>query len=207
MSAPTSGRPTRRRFLIQRRFQLKYMLVIVIAGAAIALLFGAIMYQVQLEVADLALPATRASDRERVVTLLVIVTAIVLAGTLALFGLLLTHRVAGPVFVIGRYLRILGEGRYPLLRPLRQDDELQEFYEAFHEAVDKLRARDHADGQLISDLATRVEQLAGPSGEASEIVDAMRRLSARKQESAESAVPPTASLSKLEAATRQGDAD
>lgn len=196
-------KPLRRTFLIQRRFQLKYILVIVIAGAAISMLFGAIMYQAHVEVSEMAFAtATRNSERDRIVLALVIATAVLLAATLATFGVLITHRVAGPIFVLGRYVKLLGEGRYPALRPLRRDDELQEFYEAFHEAVDKMRARDRDEGQALSVAIERLSPLADTEETRAALED-LRAIVARKLESSGSAVPATDSVFRIQAARRQ----
>jgi hypothetical protein len=75
---------------------------------------------------------------------------------LAFWGLVVTHRVSGPLYVLARYLRELSEGRYPDLRPLRRHDELQDFFAAFEDAIHHLRDRDEA---LLAELQGAVTRL------------------------------------------------
>jgi methyl-accepting chemotaxis protein len=63
---------------------------------------------------------------------------VVLVG---LFGIFVTHKVAGPIYKIKRLLRQLGDGKLVYEGRLRRGDELQDFWAVFAEAVDKLRAR------------------------------------------------------------------
>jgi hypothetical protein len=60
----------------------------------------------------------------------------------ATWGLILTHRISGPLFVLTRHLGILAEGRYPEVRGLRKSDELDYFYTAFEVAIESMRKRD-----------------------------------------------------------------
>jgi hypothetical protein len=64
------------------------------------------------------------------------------AAALGLLGFIMTYRVAGPVYVMGHFLALLAEGRYPTRRALRKNDELQGFYTHFLEAVDAMKERD-----------------------------------------------------------------
>lgn len=53
-----------------------------------------------------------------------------------------THRIAGPVFVMSRYMREMLAGRTPqTLRPLRKHDEFQEFYKLFRDMVELFRSK------------------------------------------------------------------
>lgn len=53
-----------------------------------------------------------------------------------------THRVSGPIYVISNFMRDIIEGREPKLRPLRDKDELKDFYELFKEMVASVRNRE-----------------------------------------------------------------
>ena len=72
-------------------------------------------------------------------------TLTVAAGVaLGLWGLIITHRVCGPLFVVTRYLGELSEGRYPDTRVLRDKDFLDDFYVAFESTVNTMREREIA---------------------------------------------------------------
>jgi nitrogen fixation/metabolism regulation signal transduction histidine kinase len=74
----------------------------------------------------------------RVMTTLVAgLTALVLFVALA--GIVITHRVAGPIFKMKRQIRELGEGNLRMPGKLRKGDELVHFFETFEETVKNLR--------------------------------------------------------------------
>src|SRR5262245_1712929 len=81
--------------------------------------------------------------------------ALVMALVLSLVGLLVSHRVAGPMRVLRGQLRQLAEGAFPRWRPLRSHDELRDVFAEFHATVDALRRREHEEvAALESALAT-----------------------------------------------------
>ncbi len=51
----------------------------------------------------------------------------------------LTHRISGPVYVMSNYFREIINGHLPDPRPLRDNDELKNFYELFREVVQSLK--------------------------------------------------------------------
>src|SRR5690606_10858206 len=59
-----------------------------------------------------------------------------------IWGLIVTHRISGPLYIVARYLDVMAEGQYPDVRPLRKRDELQELFASFAEAVNSMRSRD-----------------------------------------------------------------
>jgi nitrogen fixation/metabolism regulation signal transduction histidine kinase len=56
-------------------------------------------------------------------------------------GIIITHKVAGPIFKMKRQIRELGDGRLRLPGKLRKGDELVEFFETFEDTVRSLRTR------------------------------------------------------------------
>jgi len=72
---------------------------------------------------------------------LVIITAIV---SILFYKILLkrTLRISGPVFVLKRYMNEIINGNFPKIRPLRDNDELQDLHETFTKMVDELKKRE-----------------------------------------------------------------
>lgn len=207
-AAPARVKVGRRNFLVDRGFQLKYTLYMVVVGAAISLLFGAMMYQAHVEATqliDMPDPLREAVKMQDSTLLwLVMAIAVVMAVALGLFGILVTHRVAGPIYVFGHYMNVLGEGRYPMLRPLRKNDELKTFYETFHGAVALLKERDRTRGEELKKIAAAIEEAAAKSPEAAALKPAAETLKAmadKMLEAASSADPATPGQ-KAEAASR-----
>lgn len=150
----------RRTYLVDPGFQLRYAALLAGAGAALALLCGLWLHQAHLQATELlpldaeARALVERSDLELLGALLGITALMALA--LGVLGVLITHRVAGPVLVLGRYLQAFAAGRYPRVRALRRGDELQRLFGAFAEGVEALRDRERAHADLLDEAATRV---------------------------------------------------
>lgn len=114
----------------------------------------------------------------------VAVGALGMAGLLALFGLLLTHRVAGPIHVMSLYISTLAAGRYPRMRPLRKKDELRGFFDRLSDAVDRIREREAEEVRLLSEVITALEPLA-TTLESQAALSILTSLQARKRQATE----------------------
>ncbi|HOK91866.1 MAG TPA: hypothetical protein PLN03_03455 [Spirochaetota bacterium] len=81
------------------------------------------------------------TDYNRIL-LITLLICVVLQGIL-LFVLIvrLTHRISGPILVMSNYMKEIIEGKMPNPRPLRDKDELKEFYDLFREMVNSLKKR------------------------------------------------------------------
>lgn len=110
--------------------------------------------QLKQRAADLATQQARA-------TLLLAVALTLLVLGIGLAGIMVTHRVAGPIFKMKRLLRHVGEGHLVLREKLRKGDELQHFFEAFEGMVESLRARQAAEIAKLDTAIARLEREAG----------------------------------------------
>jgi len=77
---------------------------------------------------------------------LIVITVMAAVGIatgcfLFLYLIRLTHRIAGPISVIDRYLEDLMKGTTPDIRPLRKSDELKDFYQRFTAFIESLRRK------------------------------------------------------------------
>jgi HAMP domain-containing protein len=187
------GRFPRRIYVVDRRFQLKYTGLLVLFGGAIMAAFGWAVWREVLINSDLlegkrieqgllagqaaglpnidAFHQTLASADQRMLGI-ILLAALAVAATLGLLGILITHRIAGPVLVLSRYAEALSQGTYPAMRPLRKNDELKEYFEVFRHAVDRLKAKEAAE---IAELQAVASTLSGESGER------LRSIVSRKQ--------------------------
>lgn len=68
---------------------------------------------------------------------------------LGLAGIVITHKVAGPIFKMKRLLREVGEGKLVVPGRLRKGDELVEFFDVFATMVEKLRVRQEKEIELL----------------------------------------------------------
>jgi hypothetical protein len=73
-------------------------------------------------------------------------------------GIVITHKVAGPIFKMKRLVREVGEGRWIVpVGKLRKGDELTDFFGVFEEAVVHLRDRQNTE---IAQISSAIESLA-----------------------------------------------
>ncbi len=96
-----------------------------------------------------------------------------LAGALSLLvvliglaGIIVTHKIAGPIYKMKRLLRRVSDGRYQKEGGLRKGDELQHFFDAFLSMLDSLRSR---ESSKIERLDRAIAQLE-PSVDAEKLV-------------------------------------
>ncbi len=172
-SAPVSRdtKPYKRRLvpIVDARFQWKYTLIITAIGVGITCVMGMMLYRAYADNARLLelegdlVMQQQVMRGNQLFFLYLVVLIVAMAFALVLFGLVITHRVSGPLYVMARYLGEIVEGRYPDLRPLRKHDELRAFFSTFEQTVGALRARDGAalrDLDLVIAKAGRARQNA-----------------------------------------------
>jgi len=200
MAVPTH--PPRRTYLVDRHFQLKYTALLVACGGIIMTLFGlAVVREVHAnsellegkrieesllgaagKVPSLADFQDSLSATDHRMTLVILGTALATAIALGLIGLLVTHRIAGPVLVLSRYAQALAEGRFPRMRALRRNDELKAFFQVFRDAIEQLREKQAAEATKLEELA---KQMTGTAA------DELRALAKAKRDGlGEAGSPP-----------------
>ena len=192
-AAPPARRLGRRTFVVDPAFQVRYTLLLAGLGAFVSGLFGALMYVAHLEAyrgLDQAFAklgakvppevALQLSESDTTLVWLIIAAAVLMAIALGLFGMLITHRVAGPIYVMTRIVSGVAQGKYPPIRPLRKGDELQGFFNRLHEAIDALRARETSDAELIEQVVKKLGPGGAGAGASAEL-EALKALGERKR--------------------------
>jgi hypothetical protein len=162
LDSSPSERPhiLRRTLLVDAGFQFRYMFRFAAIGAFGVLLVGVLASRViRNAVEEGGSPEVMLASSN---TLLWLggVGALVMAVLTSLVGLVLTHRVAGPVHVMNLYLASIAAGRFPRLRPLRQGDELREFFDSLSYTVDRLREREAEEARLLTEVIDALHPLA-----------------------------------------------
>lgn len=119
--------------------------------------------QLEQQRVELAAQSERlASSQQRMLwTLVVVLLVLVLAIGAA--GIVVTHKVAGPIFKMKRQLGDVASGSLRLPAGLRKGDELVEFHEAFRDMV--VHLREERQKQLAVLDATLAELDSGSDGD------------------------------------------
>jgi hypothetical protein len=84
----------------------------------------------------------------------------------ALASVVVTHRVAGPVFKLRRHLRELGDGNLQDPGSLRRGDELGELFLVYGEALAKLRERRQQQLALVERALADLGEATSPAAQA-----------------------------------------
>jgi methyl-accepting chemotaxis protein len=81
------------------------------------------------------------------------------------FGIVLTHRVAGPMFSLIRHVRRIGAGRWNIKMRQRPGDDLQMVVRHLNEMTDHLVQMTHQDLESLDKIKTGLIQFNGEIGE------------------------------------------
>lgn len=86
--------------------------------------------------------------QSRMMATLLAVLVLLMVG-IFVTGIMVTHKVAGPIFKMKRQIREVGDGHLRIPGKLRKGDELVHFFEAFERMVKSLRARQEAEIEML----------------------------------------------------------
>ncbi len=166
----------KRAWLIDRSFQLKYTALLVVAGTLVSALFGGAMYLAHVKYRSSLILAGGGDlvPRNDSTGLTLLLVTIGMAICLGVVGVVITHRVAGPLFVMSGYVGALARGRYPKMRKLRKGDELQAFFERFYAGVEGMRVREAAEAEAMTG-ALRTLRDGGGNPAALAVLEAIRQ--------------------------------
>lgn len=107
--------------------------------------------------------------------LLILGAGAVLLTLLVLMGVVITHRIVGPVHKMKRLLRKLSTGRLVVDERLRRGDELEDLFETFLQTTYSLRAQQRARIATLDDTLARAEA----TGASEEVKGGLRVLRAQ----------------------------
>lgn len=203
--APAGPRPRYKRklsnYLLDRKLQLRYVMLVTIMSGVIAGALGYMIYQqkraasesIEQDLRALTQADSSQSDfqervarglqsEDRALVYKMVGVGVGLVVILSLYLLIMTHKVAGPLYKVSMYFDRMAVGRLGVVTPLREGDMLQDFYAQFQEMHDAVRARAQRDvGVLEASLtALRTAQNQGDyRGEArSQLTEALDQLAA-----------------------------
>ncbi|MBN1655525.1 MAG: hypothetical protein JXA30_17290 [Deltaproteobacteria bacterium] len=171
-----------RNFLLEPRFQMKYVSMVVGVTVVVAGVLGYFAYEYstgqtallqmnQLEsqqdlspdfVAFIEEEAVKA-DRRVLVAILGGILCLVLA--LGITGIVITHRLVGPAYRIRQLIGEVREGRLNIKGGIRKNDELKDIFLAFEEMVMSLRFEREKEIERLDSAITKAKD-AGLSDEA-----------------------------------------
>ena len=145
----SSGHRKRRFFaIVDKAFQWKYASLVAAMGMALVAGMGLLLYESHVQNTSLLLLEQNpellleVQAADRLFLLLLAIGIIVIGLVLLMVGLLVTHRMSGPLYLARRYLSLISQGGYPEMRDLRRGDEFKDFFDTLNRTVNHLRIRD-----------------------------------------------------------------
>lgn len=142
--------------------------------------FAAQQKSLEAQARDLKAQSASIEKQQRTMLITLCVALALLVVLIGLAGIVVTHRVAGPIHKMRRQIREVGEGTLRPPTPLRRGDELVDFFSAFETMVKNLRARQEAEIQKIDGVLAGLEPRVAP-----EELEPLRRLRGEMQRSLE----------------------
>ena len=179
-------------YLLDKKLQLRYVLLVTILSGIISGSLGYLIYQ-QRHAASAAierdLAAMTADDKtynelrevvaaeyradDRALMYKMIGVGVGLVVILSLYLVIMTHKVAGPLYKVSLYFDKMADGRLGKVTALRQGDMLQDFYGNFREMHEAVRTRAQADVITLESAATALRAKAGNDMKLAEALDAL----------------------------------
>ncbi len=100
--------------------------------------------------------------QSRMMLTLVAVFVLLVAG-IFIAGIVVTHKVAGPIFKMKRLIRDVGDGHLRIPGKLRKGDELVHFFDTFDRMVRNLRSRQEEEIDKLDRAISLLEGKAEPT--------------------------------------------
>lgn len=101
-------------------------------------------------------------QRRRLVSYLLVAMDLLLVMGLTIYGIRMTHKVAGPLHKISLYFEKVRGGKFTPVYNLRKGDQLVGFYGQFKEAHEAMRKTQEADVVRLKALIEAAERVGGP---------------------------------------------
>lgn len=200
-SMPVKHRRYLRHYIIDKRLQLRYIAIVSLLSAAISTLLGWLIWSQRaqasqtirnslLQAGDFVGPSQQAeilqhlagSDTTVLVRMGLVCGALIIVLSAVL--LVMTHKVAGPLYVIGNYFDKLANGRLPLVHNLRRGDEFKTFHKKFKDMCNALRVRAEEDSEIYGlFLAECGQAKVDESGALGHGLEEMRKSKREKEDS------------------------
>lgn len=168
-----------RNYLVDRKVQLKFTMIMVVVAMLLTSGLGYFWYSEVRQGSDVIRVNAMATlddagvkqlendlakrDRNRLFLLLGF--AVLFAALIGLYGIIVTHKLAGPLFKIGRHISDIENNRLYNLWDLRKGDQLQEFFAGFKAMHTALRERVEADMLVLNRLISAIERGDVPTEE------------------------------------------
>jgi hypothetical protein len=179
-------------YLLNRGLQLRYILLVTILSGIISGSLGYLIYQqrhaasesIERDLAALTQDDNSLKDfqqqvaagmaaEDRMLVYKMVGVGVGLVVILSLYLLIMTHKVAGPLYKVSMYFDKMAEGRLGNVWGLRKGDMLQDFFGNFKEMHEAVRTRAQSDVITMESTASALRAKAAGNAELLAELDAL----------------------------------
>jgi methyl-accepting chemotaxis protein len=162
----------RKQLIISRKFQTKYMFILLGTFLSAALVFGMSIYVTILEILKKRMPSI---DEQKFLSDLffgevnnyLLVVGLLFILLVILVSVVISHKIAGPEYRLSRVMESVAKGDFTSPTKLRRRDELQELANKVGDANKNLSGMIKKQKNLISELVKDFDELKEMAGKAS----------------------------------------
>jgi predicted transcriptional regulator len=180
-------------YLLDKKLQLRYVIVVTLLSGIIAGVLGFMIFDQQRKSTesieeDLQELVNDTEDvqnitgdyesQDRMLVYTMVGAGVGLVVILSLFLLVMTHKVAGPLFKTSIYFDRMAEGRLSAVTPLRRGDMLQDFFTKFKDTHDSIRARGAADVEAMTHAVAKLREARSSDPRGAALVEELDLLEA-----------------------------
>lgn len=185
---PPAKRPRYKRklsnYLLDKTLQLRYTIVVTLLSAVISTVLGTMIYHQMRLASESALDniaglqdtddtdddlqqniSDEFASRDQRLIFEMAAAGVGLVVILSGYLILMTHKVAGPLYKVSMYFDKMAAGKMGNVTPLRRGDMLNDFYDAFRDMHGVVRSRLAQDASAMQKLVDACK-LAGVSSDA-----------------------------------------
>jgi hypothetical protein len=189
-------------YLLDKKLQLRYVVLVTVLSSVICGALGYLIYQqsrvasesVEHDMSTLSASDARYDDLkqevgsrldsgDRALVYSMVGVGVGLVLILSAYLVIMTHKVAGPLYKVSMYFDRMARGRLGHVTPLRQGDMLQDFFSNFREMHEAVRTRMQSDVITMESSANALRTKAGADAKLAEALDDMdKHVTVRKKQ-------------------------
>ena len=158
-----SAKYRRKQYLIAKKFQLKYVGMILLLVSLTAIMCSYVIYYTMMLMMGDKLanvyPQGRLISIVNMVNFRILLTMLLVAPLVVIIGIWASHKIAGPIYRIEKFLVSMADGDLSRPLTLRRNDELLSLAGGINRVIDSVKATVKKEKAAIGSISTSMENL------------------------------------------------
>jgi methyl-accepting chemotaxis protein len=153
----------RTQYFIARKFQLRYVgMILLLVSLTAVMCTYVIYYTMMLTMGDKlanVYPQGRLISIVNMVNFRIFLSMLLVAPLVIMIGIYASHKIAGPIYRIEKFLGSMADGDLSLPLTLRRNDELMSLASGINRVIDSVKATVKKEKAAIGSISTSMENL------------------------------------------------